>query len=83
MYSIQITASAIKDYRKIPDREAKRINTVIDALAANPRPTGCKKLEGRDAFRVRVGDYRIIYEITDKILTVYVIRIRHRKDVYK
>ncbi|MBP8083461.1 MAG: type II toxin-antitoxin system RelE/ParE family toxin [Spirochaetes bacterium] len=83
MYFIEITPSAARDYKKIPQTDAGKINTLIDSLSRNPRPTGCKKLENRNAYRVRSGNYRVIYEISDKILTVCVIRIRHRKDVYK
>ena len=53
------------------------------ALADDPRPYGCKKLSGEDAYRIRVGDYRIVYSIYDDIVTVEVIRINHRKEVYK
>lgn len=83
MYFIELTPSAIKDYRKIPQLDAKKITALINSLSQNPRPSGCKKLENRNAYRVRSGNYRIIYEISDKTLTVCVIRIRHRKDVYK
>ena len=83
MYFIELTPSAIKDYRKIPQLDAKKINSLINSLSQNPRPSGYKKLENRNAYRVRSGNYRIIYEISDNILTVCVIRIRHRKDVYK
>ncbi|HOF33584.1 MAG TPA: type II toxin-antitoxin system RelE/ParE family toxin [Spirochaetota bacterium] len=83
MYLIEITPSALKDYRKIPQLDTIKINSLINSLSQNPRPSGCKKLENRSAYRVRSGNYRIIYEISDNILTVCVIRIRHRKDVYK
>ncbi|HQA53458.1 MAG TPA: type II toxin-antitoxin system RelE/ParE family toxin [Spirochaetota bacterium] len=83
MYFIEITPSAARDYKKIPHAELTKINKLINSLSQNPRPSGCKKLENRNAYRVRSGNYRIIYEISDKILTVCVIRIRHRKEVYK
>lgn len=83
MYFIEITPSAARDYKKIPQTELTKINKLINSLSQNPRPSGCKKLENRNAYRVRSGNYRIIYEISDKILTVCVIRIRHRKEVYK
>ena len=82
-YFVEITPSAVKDYRKIPQRDAKKITAAIDALASDPRPHNCKKLENRDAYRIRIGDYRVIYEINARIITVSVIRIRHRKEVYK
>jgi mRNA interferase RelE/StbE len=56
---------------------------VIISLADNPKPQGCKKLKGRDGFRVRVGNYRIIYDVNDKILIVDVMDIGHRKDIYR
>ncbi|MFC0776288.1 type II toxin-antitoxin system RelE family toxin [Terrimonas alba] len=59
------------------------IKAAIYSLADNPRPHGYKKLKGRDAYRIRSGDYRIIYSIFDKILTVEVIAIGHRKDIYE
>ncbi|HOH37874.1 MAG TPA: type II toxin-antitoxin system RelE/ParE family toxin [Spirochaetota bacterium] len=83
MYFIEITPSAARDYKKIPHAELTKINKLINSLSQNPRPSGSKKLENRNAYRVRSGNYRIIYEISDKILTVCVIRIRHRKEVYK
>jgi mRNA interferase RelE/StbE len=55
----------------------------IRNLSANPRPAGCKKLKGLDAWRIRVGDYRVIYEIHDDVLVVLVIRVAHRGEVYK
>jgi len=83
MYSIQIAASAYRDYKKIPKEKLAKINSAIDGLKINPRPNGCKKLKNRDAYRVRADDYRIIYEIHEKILIILVIRIRHRKEVYR
>jgi addiction module toxin, relE/stbE family len=59
------------------------IKNAMLALADDPRPYGCKKLSGEDAYRIRVGDYRIVYSIYDDIVTVEVIRINHRKEVYK
>jgi len=83
MYEILLTSIAVKDYNKIPQKEVKKINKAIDELADDPRPHGYKKLKGRQGYRVRAGNYRIIYEINDKVLTVLVIRIRDRKEVYK
>jgi mRNA interferase RelE/StbE len=83
MYSILVAPSAIRDYKKIPRAELDRINSAIEKLALTPRPAHCKKLVNRDAWRIRVGDYRIIYEINDREICIVVIRIRHRKDVYK
>ena len=82
MYDIFLSSSAVKDYKKISDSEVNKINKIIDALANNPRPAGCKKLKNRNAYRIRTGNYRIIYEIKDKALNILIIRIRNRKDVY-
>lgn len=59
-----------------------RILKSISELAADARPPGCKKLTGRQGYRIRIGDYRVIYNIEDRILTVFVIDIGHRKDIY-
>ena len=83
MHAIIISRSAAKDYGRIPNSQIPRINRTIDGLASNPRPSGYKKLKNRDAYRVRVGDYRIIYEINDEQLILLVIRVRHRKEVYR
>ena len=83
MYEIFLTNSATKDYHKIPDNDTDRITTAIDKLQKNPRPKGYKKLKNRNAYRIRAGDYQIIYEIEDKKLVILVIRIRHRREVYK
>ncbi len=83
MYTLQFTPAALRDYKKLSENEIPKINKAIESLAVNPRPTGYKKLKGRDAYRIRIGDYRIIYEIHNQILTIILFRIRHRKDVYR
>jgi len=83
MYDIELSSAAVHDYKKIPDSEIEKINRAIDQLEKNPRPAGYKKLQGRNAYRVRAGNYRIIYEIKDSGLIILVIRIRHRSEVYK
>jgi mRNA interferase RelE/StbE len=55
----------------------------IDKLPDNPRPSGCRKLKGADVYRIRVGDYRVVYEIHDDVLIVLVVRVAHRSEVYK
>jgi len=60
-----------------------RLLAKLSELEANPRPSGCKKLKNRDAWRIRVGDYRVIYEIHDKILRVIVVTVGHRREVYR
>lgn len=83
MYKILLTNQAKKDYKKIPQKEISKINKIIDSLSITPRPVGHKKLVNRNAYRIRVGDYRVIYEIEDNNLIILLIRIRHRKEVYK
>jgi mRNA interferase RelE/StbE len=61
----------------------RRVMQAVRKLSFNPRPRGCKKLKGRDAYRIRVGDYRVIYEIHDDVLIVLVVRVAHRREAYK
>ena len=83
MYQIEIEASAQKTLKKLPESIRERIAKYIANLASNPRPAGCKKLKGHNKYRVRVGNYRIIYEIRDDILVVIIIKIGDRKDIYR
>jgi mRNA interferase RelE/StbE len=80
-YTVEIKASAVKALEELPRTDQRRVAARIDALAANPRPPGVEKLEGaEDLYRVRAGDYRIIYRIEDRRLLVLVIRIGHRRE---
>jgi mRNA interferase RelE/StbE len=82
-YRVEFTRSAEKDLRKIDKSRVPAIYDEIERLAAEPRPYGVKKLAGADrTYRIRVGDYRVVYEIEDNVLLVLVIRVAHRKDVY-
>ena len=81
-YTVVITKSAQKQLDRLSDHIAEPILSVISNLANNPRPNGCKKLQGRSSYRIRKGDYRIIYDIFDHILVVDVIAIGNRKDIY-
>lgn len=72
-----------KDLRSIPNSDVRRILNRIEALSDNPRAEGCIKLTGQDVYRVRVGLYRILYEIRDEVLVVDVIKLGHRSSVYK
>lgn len=83
MYQVIISNKAEKTLSKLPTTVYARIIAILMELANNPRPTGCKKLKGRDAWRIRVGDYRIIYEIEDDQLIIWILDINHRKDAYK
>ena len=81
-YRVEFTATAEKQLKKLPKRERVRVAECIVGLAAEPRPAGSRRLQGYDAvYRVRVGTYRIIYEIYDQKVTVIVLKIGHRKDV--
>ena len=83
-YRVEIKASAVKEIAALPKREQRRVVAAIEALADDPRPQGVRKLVGAtDAYRLRVGDYRIAYQIGDDVLTVFVVRVGHRKDVYR
>lgn len=82
-YTILLTTKVAKQLDKLSNSIAVPILEKIEALATDPRPSGCKKLKGRDAYRIRAGNYRVIYEITDGKLIVEVITIGHRKDVYE
>ncbi len=82
-YTVVITKTVQKLLSKLPDRTASKLEAAMLLLENNPRPNGCKKLKGRDAYRIREGDYRIIYEIEDNILHVLVIDVGHRRDIYK
>ncbi|MBI2731448.1 MAG: type II toxin-antitoxin system RelE/ParE family toxin [Sphingobacteriales bacterium] len=84
-YKIIIDNSAEKDFIKFPARDIKKISAVIDSLSETPKPIGIKKLQAssENLYRVRAGDYRIIYAIAEEIKIVNIRRIRHRKDVYR
>jgi mRNA interferase RelE/StbE len=83
-YTVDFTAGAAKEIRKLDAGARKRILVSIADLAADPRPTGCKKLAGeQNAWRIRTADYRVLYEIHDDVLTVTVVRVAHRREVYK
>lgn len=81
-YEVRIERKALKKLAKISNPYYSNIKTAILELGNDPKPQGYKKLKGRDAFRIRVADYRVIYEINDKVLLVDVIDLGHRKDIY-
>jgi mRNA interferase RelE/StbE len=83
-YRIFFLPAARKDILALPHEVQKRIDRKILALADDPRPHDVKALHGKmGVYRVRVGDYRIVYSVEDKIITVIIVRVRHRKDVYR
>jgi mRNA interferase RelE/StbE len=82
-YKIYFKVSVEKDLRQIPRKEIQKILRRIALLTENPRPQGCEKLTGEERYRVRQGRYRILYSIQDNELTIWVVKISHRKDVYR
>ena len=82
MYQVVIERYAQKQLAQIPQPYLSKITQTLRSLSDNPRPVGCKKLKGRAGYRVRVGNYRIIYNIKDNVLTVFVLLIGDRKDIY-
>ncbi len=83
VYSIYFKKSVEKELNRIGKNELKKIIARITALADNPRPPGCEKLTGLECYRIRQGHYRILYSIQDFELTIWVVKVAHRKDVYK
>ena len=83
-YRVEIARRVVKTLIALPRREQQRIRAAIDLLADTPRPPGCRALAGEsDAYRVRVGAYRIVYEVLDDRLIVHVVRVGHRRDVHR
>jgi mRNA interferase RelE/StbE len=82
-YTVEILRAAQHQLARVDRRDLPRIISAIGDLANDPRPPGSKKLSGRPAWRIRVGDYRVIYEIQDDRLLVLVVTIRHRREVYR
>jgi len=82
-YKIRIKKSAEKELSKIPEKELLKILDKIKSLSDEPHPTGSIKLTNQEKYRVRVGNYRILYKIEDNILTVFVVKVGHRKDIYR
>jgi mRNA interferase RelE/StbE len=83
MYRVVLTRAAQKQLDDLPDDIAARITARLENLAADPRPADVKKLKGREGWRIRVGDYRVLYTIQDNVLLILVVRIAHRRDVYR
>ena len=81
-YEVFILRRAQKDLADVPLRDYKRLKDSIAALASNPRPHGCLKLAGRPGWRIRMGDYRVIYEVDDRSRTITILDIGNRRDVY-
>ena len=82
-YRVIIAKSAAKSLSALPKKIQVRVIGVIDLLSENPYPPAAKKLKGRDGYRIRTNDYRILYTIENEILTVTVVAVGHRKEIYK
>lgn len=83
-YRIDVSRAAVRALKKLEQRAADRIVVAIDALAEDPRPHGVKKLEGvKDLYRIRIGHYRVVYQIHDDKLLVVVVSLGHRRDIYR
>jgi mRNA interferase RelE/StbE len=82
-YKLFFKKSVQKDFDAIPKRDLKRILNRISALAEDPRPSGCEKLTGQERYRLRQGRYRIVYSIQDDELTVWVVKVSHRRNFYR
>jgi mRNA interferase RelE/StbE len=83
-YTLEISKTFEKELLNLPEKVVERILVAVRNLAENPRPSGCKKLKGsKTDYRIRIGDYRVIYEIHDGKLVVLVLNVGHRKDIYE
>lgn len=82
-YKILIKESAVKELENIPKKDLKRIIKRIQSLAQNPRPHGSQKLSTQDRYRIRQGEYRIIYSIQEKEFTVHIYKVGHRREIYR
>jgi len=82
-YKVYFKESVEKDLSAIPKKELQKVLRRIEALAKDPRPQGHEKLTGQERYRVRQGHYRIVYSIQDDVLTVWIVKVGHRKDVYR
>ena len=82
-YKVSFKKSVEKDLVTIPKKVLKKIINRIGGLAENPRPQGCEKLTGQERYRLRQGHYRIVYSIQDNELTIWVVKVGHRKDIYR
>jgi mRNA interferase RelE/StbE len=82
-YKLFFKKSVQKDFDSIPKTDLKRILSRIESLSEDPRPKGCEKLTGQERYRLRQGRYRIVYSIQDDELTVWVVKVGHRKHIYR
>lgn len=82
-YRVVIKRSATKEIERLPVEARARVVDAIGALASEPRPRGCEKLSAQERYRIRVGDHRVVYSVADETVTVVVVKVGHRRDVYR
>lgn len=82
-YEVEFSTGAARQFTKLPPQTQRRLTPKIDSLREDPRPSGCEKLSGLDAYRIRVGDHRIVYFIDDSSAIITVATIAHRREVYR
>lgn len=84
-YEIEWTASALRELRKLDKQTGRKIALAVTALGIDPRPPGCRALTGRPAgvMRIRIGDHRVVYQVEDTKVLVTVVRVAHRREVYR
>ena len=82
-FKIFFKKSVENDFKGIPKKDLVKILERIEALAKDPRPPGCEKLSGQQKYRLRQGRYRILYSVQDDELTIWVVKVGHRKDIYR
>lgn len=82
-YLVQVRPAAVKSLRKIHPQDRNRVKGAIKLLAENPFPPGAKNLKGRPGYRIRVGEYRIIYTVENNILLITVVQVGHRREIYR
>lgn len=82
-YTVQLLPAAVRAVRKLPPEARTRVAAAIELLGDDPRPPAAKKLTGRPEWRVRTGDYRVLYRIEDSVLTIVIVHAGHRREIYE
>ena len=82
-YKVYLRDSVEKDFKSIPGKDLFKLLELIKSLTTEPRPSGCEKLTGQDRYRLRKGRYRIVYSVQDRDKTVLIVKVDHRKDIYR
>ena len=82
-YKLAIKPSAAKELEAVPRKDRVRVAHKLQALAGNPRPQGCERLAGHELYRIRQGDYRVLYEVVDRDHSITIYKIGHRREVYR